>query len=74
MRVLFLKPYDFRPKEDHRVTIAYPMGFEGKVRKDCATAAISGGYAILKGDTNATNNNSGANAPPRDPSTTCDQL
>lgn len=43
--VVFTADFDFTPKEDRRATIAYPEGWQGSVRADCANEAIAAGKA-----------------------------
>lgn len=43
--VVFTEAFDFTPKEDHRTTLAYPAGWSGSVRADCARLAVAAGKA-----------------------------
>lgn len=46
MRVRFLRDYDYTPSLNWRVTLAYPAGFFGSVKRECGEAAIACGAAI----------------------------
>lgn len=43
--VEFTAPFDFTPKANRAVTIAYPAGHRGSVTAECARAAIAKGRA-----------------------------
>lgn len=50
--ITFTRDFDWSPPEKGgRLTIAYPAGWSGIVRKACAAAALEAGAAI-KGDDN----------------------
>lgn len=46
MWVRFSRPYDYTPSRERRVTIAYPAGFSGSVRRECGAAAVAAGAAV----------------------------
>lgn len=45
MKVRFTSAYDYTPSRKHQVTIAYPAGWRGTVKRECGDAAIAAGKA-----------------------------
>lgn len=43
--VTFSRRYIFTPDEDRRGSVAYPAGWKGNVRKQCADKAVAAGAA-----------------------------
>lgn len=46
MHVRFEQPHDYTPSADPRVTIAYPAGYSGPVKRECGLRAIELGRAV----------------------------
>ena len=45
MWVRFIATYIYTPEEDRRASVAYPAGYVGNVRRQCADKAIAAGVA-----------------------------
>lgn len=43
----FTEPFTFTPDEDRRVSVKYPAGYVGLVRRQCADKALAAGKAKL---------------------------
>lgn len=52
MRVRFLRSWPYTPSRNRQVTIEYPAGFEGTVKRECGEAAVSAGAAEELADFN----------------------
>lgn len=46
MHVRFTADYDYTPSGARNVTMAYPSGWEGTVKRECGEAAILAGSAV----------------------------
>lgn len=45
MKVRFLRPWPYTPSRNRQVTLEYPAGFEGTVKRECGEAAVAAGAA-----------------------------
>lgn len=46
MKVRFTEPYDYTPSLRPQVTIAFPAGWAGAVKRECGEAAVAAGKAV----------------------------
>lgn len=63
MQVRFIRPFDYVPSLERRVTIAYPANpkLVRTVKRECGEAAVAAGAAVeIKGEASGTENQTDA--------------